>query len=125
MEREIKKCGHSIHVPVLSRLATLPDTSQYPSISLTSCKLSRFCKRSPVSDRQTLIAISMLSPVEVMVKGIDHKTMNAQIWLKGVTAGLELEDLPDFAELDISLIGGVRGLCSIKFSEVLRLEEGT
>ena len=57
-----------------------------------------------------------------MVEGIYHNTMNAQIWLKGVTAGLELEDL---AELDILLIGGVRGLCSIKFSEALRLEDGT
>ena len=125
MEREIKKCGHSIHVPALSRLSTLPDTSQYPSISLTSCNFSRFRNKFPVSDRQTLMAISMLSPVKVMIKGISHKTMNARIWLKGVTAGLEFEDLPDFAELDISLMGGVRGLCSIKFSEVLRLEEGT
>jgi hypothetical protein len=61
----------------------------------------------------------MLFAVEVMVKGINHNTMNAQIWLKGVTAGLEPEDL------DTPLIGGVRGLCSTKFSEVLRLEEGT
>ena len=48
--------------------------------------------------------------------------MNALIWLKGVTAGLELEDLE---ELDIPLIGGVRDLYSVKFSEGLRLEEGT
>ena len=51
----------------------------------------------------------MLFAVEVMVKGINHNTMNAQIRLKGVTAGFELEDL---AELDTPLIGGVRALCS-------------
>jgi hypothetical protein len=122
MRCEIEKRGHSIHVPTLSKLSALPDTSQYPSISLTSCNFSRFCKRFSVSDRQALIAISMLFAVEVMVKGLNHNIMNAQIWLKGVTAGLELEDL---AELDIPLIGGVRGLCSIKFSEGLRVEEGT
>jgi hypothetical protein len=114
MEREIERCGHLIHVPALSSLSDLPDTSQYPSISWTSCNFSRFSKRFAVSDRQTLIAISMLFAVEVMVKGINHNTMNAQIRLKGVTAGLELED---FAELDTPLIG-VRGLCSTKFSEV-------
>ena len=47
--------------------------------------------------------------------------MNAQIWLKGVTTELELGDL---VELDIALIGGVRGLCSTKLSEDLRLGEG-
>jgi len=45
-----------------------------------------------------------------------------EIWLKGVTAGLELEGLE---ELDIPLLRGVRGLCSTRFSEGLRLEEGT
>jgi hypothetical protein len=64
----------------------------------------------------------MLFAVKVMVNGINYNTMNAQIWLKGVTAGLELEGL---AEADIPLIGGVSGLCSTKFSEGLRLEEGT
>ena len=117
-----KRCGHSIHVPALSKLSDLPDTSQYFSISLTSCNFSRFCTRFAVSDRQALIAISMLFAVEVTVKELNHNTMNAQIWLKGVTAGLGLEDL---AELDIPLIGGVRGLCSIEFSEGIRLEERT
>ena len=104
----------------MSKLSALPDTSQYASISLIFCKFSRFCKRFPVSDRQALIAISMLFAVKVIVSGINHNRMNEHIWLKGVTPGLELEGL---AELDIPLIG-VRGLCSTKFSEGLRLEGG-
>ena len=62
----------------------------------------------------------MLFAVKVIVNGINYNSMNAQIWLKGVTAGLEFES---FAELDIPLIGGVRGLCSTIFSKGLRLEE--
>ena len=50
----------------------------------------------------------MLFAVKIMVNGINQNTMNAQIWLKGVTIELELEDL---ADLDIPLLGGVRGLC--------------
>ena len=64
----------------------------------------------------------MLFAVKIMVNGINQNTMNAQIWLKGVTIELELEDL---ADLDIPLLGGVRGLCSTKFSEGFRLVEGT
>ena len=63
----------------------------------------------------------MLFAVKVIVNGINYNSMNAQIWLKGVTAGLGFEGL---AELDIPLMG-VRGLCSTKFSEGLRIEEGT
>jgi hypothetical protein len=45
MERDSERCEYLIHVPALSNLSDLPDTSQYPSISWTSCNFSRFSKR--------------------------------------------------------------------------------
>jgi hypothetical protein len=86
MECEIERCAHPIRVPALIKLSVLPDISQYPLLSLTSWIFSRFRKIFADSDRQALIAISMLFATEVVVKGYDGgtNTMNAQIWLKGV-----------------------------------------